>query len=113
MTAATAPRNFQPAVERSQDALVVSLRLVGWTAMTALATLGIASLTFLVLGNFTLGGMILQIDNLTSRYLDADPARQSQFHSIVCGVLTLAFVLIGFFRRASFCAAFDVSGDKT
>lgn len=98
-------------VERSQDALLVVLRLAGWIATTVMATLGVATLFFWLLGGFTLSGTMLQVDNLASRYLEADAARQTQFHTIVCSVLGIAFALISFFRRASLRAAFDVTGD--
>lgn len=98
--------------ERGQDALVIGLRLSGWVATTLMATLGVATLFFVILGSFTLSGTMLQLDNLASRYLEAEPARQVQFNQIVCSVLSLAFLLITFFRRASLRAAFDVTGAK-
>ena len=97
-------------VERSQDVLVIVLRLSGWMTTTLMATLGIATLFFLILGSFTLSGTMLQLDNLTSRYLVADAARQAQFNSIAHAVLGHSFALIAFFRRASLRAAFTVTG---
>ena len=97
--------------QRRQDALLVSLRLAGWIATNVMATLGVATLFFWLLGSFTLSGAMLQVDNLASRYLEADAARQAQFHMIVCSLLGIAFALISFFRRASLRAAFDVTGD--
>ncbi|MEL6487834.1 MAG: hypothetical protein AAFR32_05290 [Pseudomonadota bacterium] len=96
--------------ERRQDALLVGLRLAGWLATSVMATLGVATLFFWLLGNFTLPGTMLQLDNLASRYLEADAARRAQFHTIICTVLGLSFALIAFFRRASLRAAFDVTG---
>lgn len=43
-------------VRVSQDLMLVGLRLSGWLATTLMATLGIATLFFLVLGGFSLGG---------------------------------------------------------
>ena len=97
-------------VERSQDAMVVALRLTGWIATTVLATLGVAMLFFFLLGSFTLSGTMLQLDNLAARFLAADAARQAQFQTIVFTVLGGAFLLIAFFRRASLRSAFDVAG---
>ncbi|MBL4641277.1 MAG: hypothetical protein JKX86_05605 [Verrucomicrobiales bacterium] len=99
------------AVDRGQDALVVGLRLTGWTATTLLCTLGVVTLFFFVLGSFSIGGTMLQVDNLASRYIAADAGRQAQFHAILFSTLGIALALIGFFRRSSLRAAFDLSGD--
>ena len=96
--------------ERRQDALLVGLRLTGWLATSVMTTLGVATLFFWLLGSFTLSGTMLQLDNLASRYLEADAARRAQFNSIICAVLGLSFAFIAFFRRASLRAAFDVTG---
>lgn len=100
----------QQRLGRSRDALVVSLRVTGWIATSVLATTGVATLFFWLLGSFTLSGTMLQLDNLASRYLEADAARRAQFHTIVCVALGLFFALIAFFRRASLRTAFDVTG---
>ena len=110
MNTLSLPHTRSNHVERSQDALFVVLRLAGWIATTVMATLGVATLFFWLLGSFTLSGTMLQVDNLASRYLEADAARQAQFHMIVCSVLGIAFALISFFRRASLRAAFDAKG---
>ena len=97
-------------IARGQDAMAVALCLIGWFATTGLATLGVATLFFVLLGSFTLSGTMLQLDNLTARFLAADAARQAQFQTIVFTVLGGAFVLIAFFRRASLRSAFEVAG---
>ena len=68
-------------IARGQDAMAVALRLIGWFATTGLATLGVATLFFVLLGSFTLSGTMLQLDNLTARFLAADAARQAQFQT--------------------------------
>ncbi len=98
-------------VRVSQDLMLVGLRLSGWLATTLMATLGIATLFFLVLGGFSLEGMMLQLDNLASRFLAADAGRREQFEAIAFGCLLIGFVLIGFFRRASLFAALLIPGD--
>lgn len=98
-------------VSGAQDVMLVGLRLTGWLATTLMATLGMATLFFIVLGGFALNGMMLQLDNLTSRFLSADVARREQFEAITFGCLFIGFVLIGFFRRASLFAAFIIPGD--
>lgn len=97
--------------QAAQDLLVIALRLSGWLATSALATLGIATLFFLVLGGFTLDGLMLQLDNLASRFVAADASRRGQFAAISFGVMLTGFVLIAFFRRASLISAFLVAGD--
>lgn len=91
--------------------MLVGLRLSGWLATTLMATLGIATLFFLILGGFSLEGMMLQLENLASRFLAADAGRREQFEAIALGCLLIGFVLIGFFRRASLFAAFLIPGD--
>lgn len=94
-----------------QDIIVMGLRLLGWFATTLLATLGVGALAFFVLGGFVLDGTMLQLDNLTSRFLAADTSRREQFEGIAFGSLLIGFVMIGFFRRASLFSAF-ITGDE-
>lgn len=101
---------LRPRIQWSQDAMAISLRTAGWLATNGLATLGVLALFFVLLGGFTLSGTILQIDNLTSRFLAADAVRQDQFQAIVLAVLAGVFTLIAVFRRAGLRAAFDVAG---
>ena len=70
-----------------------------------------AQAVFLVLGGFTLDGLMLQLDNLASRFVAADASRRGQFAAISFGVMLTGFVLIAFFRRASLISAFLVAGD--
>lgn len=112
MSALSQSRGSASPVKVSQDLMLVGLRLSGWLATNTLATLGIATLLFFVLGSFTLRGMMVHLDNLTSRFLAAEAARQGQFEAIVFGAVLVAFVLIGFFRRTSLLAAFDVTGEE-
>jgi hypothetical protein len=104
------PHTRSTCVVSGQDALLVTIRLAGWIATTAMATLGVATLFFVILGSFTLSGTMLQVNNLASRYLEADAARQAQFQMIVCSALAISLALITFFRRASLRAAFDSKG---
>ena len=102
----------QYGLQIGQDAMLVLLRLAGWSATTAMATLGVVTLFFFILGSFTLSGTMLQLDNLTSRYLDAGPGRQEQFQLILLSVLGLSLALISFFRRGALRAAFNVTGGE-
>jgi hypothetical protein len=95
-----------------EDIIVMGLRLIGWFSTTLLATLGVGALAFFVLGGFVLDGTILQLDNLTSRFLAADAARREQFEGIVFGSLLIGFVMIGFFRRVSLFSAFIIGDER-
>lgn len=99
-------------VQRGQDALLVGLRLAGWVATTLLAALGAGLLVFLFLGSFTLAGLMLQLDNLASRFVAAGAARRAEFETIVLAIFALVLALIAFFRRASLRAAFAVKGEE-
>lgn len=79
--------------------LYFGLHMAGFLATTLLMTWGVFVLFFLVLGGMSLDGMMNHLENMTSRYLAAGPARVDQFkitvgivHMIVSGALI-------FFRR--------------
>ena len=97
--------------QAAQDLLVIALRLSGWLATSALATLGIATLFFLVLGGFTLDGLMLQLDNLASRFVAADASRRGQFAAISFGVELTGVVLIALVRSANLISAVAITGD--
>ena len=84
------------------------LRLLGWLAVNALAAAGIFALALFALGSFSLPLTMAQLANLADRYVLASPARQGQFDHIVAYAFALAFVVIAFFRRASFTRALGV-----
>lgn len=93
------------------DACLVALRLTGWSAVTMLATLGCLMLLFLMLGNFSAEGFFAQLDNISRRFLEADPGRREQFlffAAAVAGVLLTAMVLS---RRHSLAAVFRLSSE--
>ena len=98
-------------IVRGQDTLAIGLRVAGWSATTLIATLGVVTLFFFVLGSFSIDGTMLQLNNLASRYVAADGARQAQFQTILFSTLGIAFALIGVFRRSSLRAAFRLTGD--
>ena len=81
--------------------LYFSLHMAGLLASTLLMTWGLFVLFFLVLGGFSLDGMIHHLQNMTSRYLAAGPDRIDQF-KITVGIahVILSTALI-FFRRHS------------
>ena len=89
------------------DAAVIGLRLMGWVAVTMLASAGIVALAAFAIGSFSLARTMLQLSNLATRYVAADGSRQDQFNRIVEWGFWTSFVLIAFFRRNGFAQAFD------
>lgn len=81
--------------------LYFGLHMAGFLATTLLMTWGIFVLFFLLIGSFSVDGMMNHLQNLTSRYLAADAGRIDQFKLILCVVqIGLAGAII-FFRRHS------------
>lgn len=111
MNALVQTRPLRRQIAFGQDTLHTLLRVAGWAFTTSMATLGVVTLFFFVLGSFTVPGTMLQLDNLTSRYLAADTARQDQFHAILLTVIAGSFVLIGILRRGSLRIALKMSGN--
>lgn len=106
MNALTMRTAARAGVRRSQFGLAAALRTAGWVAVTLLAALGLVALFFFTIGNFTISGTMLQLDNLASRYVAADAARQAQFNHLLASGGLIAFCAIGFFRRASLVRIF-------
>lgn len=92
---------MQATVQGSQTSMAIGLRLTGWLAVTLLCALGLLALLFVTLGGFTPSGTMLQLDNLASRYVAADAARQAQFNGFLLTALALFTACIAFFRRSS------------
>lgn len=85
--------------------LAVGLRLVGWMAVNVLCSFGVLAIAAFAIGSFSLPGTMLQLSNLSNRFVAADPGRQGQFAGLVISALVLALCIIGFFRRGSAFAA--------
>jgi hypothetical protein len=79
--------------------LYVGLHIAGFLASSVLMTWGLVVLFFLAIGGFSLGGMMSHLQNLTSRYLEADAPRVDQFRLVVGGVHLALSAAIVFFRR--------------
>lgn len=90
---------------RWQGFLVVGLRLAGWLAVNVLCALGCLTIVFLAIGSFTVSGTMLQLANLSTRYVAADLGRQSEFNTILLVGGTLFFCATAFFRRATLARA--------
>ena len=85
--------------------LAIGLRLLGWFTVTILSTLGCVAVVAIAIGSFSFDGTMLQLSNLSSRFVAADAGRQAQFEHIVLLVFCAILTLIAFFRRASMIAA--------
>ena len=89
-------------VERKVDygyLLYFGLHFAGFLATTLLMTWGVFVLFFLLIGSFSLDGMMNHLQNMTSRYLTADADRLDQFKMIVGVVHMVISGAIIFFRR--------------
>ncbi|WP_159872089.1 hypothetical protein [Novosphingobium sp. 9U] len=97
----------RPARELGGAALAVALRLSGWLTVNALVTLGCLTLLFLAIGGFSVSGAMVQLANLSTRYVAADAARQTEFNTILLVGCTLFFCGTAFFRRAPLARALE------
>jgi len=89
-------------VERKVDYgyfLYFGLHFAGFMATTLLMTWGVFVLFFLLIGSFSLDGMMNHLQNMASRYLSADAGRLDQFKMIVGIVHMVISGAIMFFRR--------------
>jgi hypothetical protein len=83
------------------DGCYVLLKTLGWSVVTAACVVATYMLLFLMLGHFSLPGLLVQFDNLATRYLEAGQARQLLLERQLLASSLLLFAIIGFFRRAS------------
>ncbi len=84
---------------RVADLCYLSLKLSGWVVVTSSCVVATYAMIFLMLGEFSMAGLVSHVDNFTSRYLAADAARQARFDAHLAAVSAVLFALIGFFRR--------------
>ncbi|HMS20524.1 hypothetical protein [uncultured Sphingorhabdus sp.] len=96
---------YQPYIDR---ALVIgrvgcywSLRTLGWALVCLACVIALNVLFFVMLGNFTVEGLLYQLDNFGSRYLAADNARRAEFAHIWLFANILLLCAVCFFRRHS------------
>lgn len=83
------------------DLCYAFLKLSGWVVVTASCVVAAFTLFFLMLGDFRFAGLVLQLDNFTTRFLDAGPVRQAQFEGQLDIAALILFIAVGFFRRHS------------
>ena len=90
----------------AQTGAYIAMRITGWISVSVLAALGCFVVFFIMLGNFDLGTFFLQVDNLASRYADADTVRRAGFVTILTQVSLGVFFLVCLFRLGSLLAIF-------
>ena len=95
----------QDLVRRSQDGLAALLGVSAWAGVNLLASLGLVVLAFVMLGGFSMEGLMRHLLNLASRYVAAGAGRRTQFDLFVLTVLAIFFVGTSFFRRGGLVAA--------
>jgi hypothetical protein len=79
MMPAAAPSRFPSRPSRFADACYLALRVTGWLAVTSACVAALWLLFFVMLGDFSFFGTVLQLENFASRYVAADGARQDRF----------------------------------
>lgn len=92
----SAPRPQSGATFRRRlaDASYLFLMSLGWFGLNVLAAAGCAVVAFAVLGGGDWAATFLQIDNLTSRYLEADAGRRAQFQHHLVQAFTLIIIAL-------------------
>lgn len=88
---------FVPSSVQVQDTCHLGLRLAGWILINVCCTGAVWLALFAILGEFTLTGTLLHLDNFASRYLAADAARQAHLRSqfwIASAVLFLGLAVL-------------------
>lgn len=91
-----------------QDLCLVSLRLSGWLATTALAALGCFVLAFLAIGGLSPESALLHLDNMTGRFAAADQVRRAAFLSQLGSAAAIAFAVIAICRRRAISTLFVI-----
>jgi hypothetical protein len=81
--------------------IAIAFRCLGWLVVTTLCALGILALIAFAIGSFTLDGTILQINNLTSRFVVAGVIRQAQFDHVLVAAFAVCFAAVSILRRTS------------
>ena len=83
---------------RFGGACYLILRFAGWAGVTAALVAALWPTFFVLLGQGTFGGTMLQLDNFAARYLAASDAARAQFHTLFWAINAAAFAGIGLMR---------------
>ena len=93
------------------DLCYFGLRLSGWMALTLLATFGLYALFFMALGAFTAEGFFAHLENLATRYGQAEAVRQAHFLRQLGAVTLILFIAVSMARYRSLAAVFSTAPD--
>ena len=98
------PKRDWKALARNHGASATAflLRSSGWMLTNALVVLGLLLLFAILLGGLSIEGTMMQLDNLSSRYAEADAARQHSFEMILAGSASGLLLLVMVLRNATF-----------
>ena len=88
--------------QRLADLSYISLVTTGWFAGNLLGVLGCAVVFFIVLSAGQWDAFFLQVDNLTSRYVEADIGRRGLFEHYLVQTFMLLFIGITLLRAPGF-----------
>lgn len=90
------------------DVALVALRLAGWYGVSALATLGIYVVFFLLLGGGSAEAFFAHLANLANHFGAADDARRDTFVLLFSGITAGLFLVVSLARHRSFRAIFII-----
>jgi len=85
-----------------EHACEIALLAGGFAFSTVMITLGLPLFFFLAISGWDLGGLFAHLDNLSSRYLEADAVRRLTFSSDLKWVFFTATALIAAIRFPAF-----------
>lgn len=94
-------RRARSFAHRTQGACHAGLCLAGWLLVTLCCTGAAWLAAFMILGQFSFSGTVLQLDNFASRYLNADLVRQAHITDVFWRASALIFFVISVLRRGS------------
>lgn len=86
------------------DSCYIMIRSSGFAVTTFLMTLGLPLFFFLLISGWNMDLLFLQLDNIATRYLGADTARQLAFSGELQGGFFLFVLLIAIWRTPRFVA---------
>ena len=101
MMHAAAPSLAPALASRFADACYLALRVTGWLAVTSACVAALWLLFFVMLGDFSFAGTVMQIENFASRYVAASAERQDRFAHVFWLTSAGLFAAVGYFRRHS------------
>lgn len=88
----------------ARDSCYIVLVTAGWFASNLLVILGCIVATFLVISHGQVDLFFLHVDNLASRYIDADVARRVVFEHFMVQVFAVLFTVTLLLRGPGFIA---------